>query len=37
MFYNKLIREEKNIVLFLNLIFKLVYYVEYYEIGMCNW
>lgn len=37
MFYNKLIREEKNIVLFPNLIPKLVHYAEYYEIRTCNW
>lgn len=37
MFYIKLFREEKSIVLFLNYIFRLVYYVEYYEIRMCNW
>lgn len=35
--HNKLIREEKNIVLFLNLIPKLVHYAEYYEIRTCNW
>lgn len=37
MFYDKLIREEKNIALFLNLIPKLVHYAEYYEIRTCNW